>query len=198
MARYRKKPALQALQDRSSYSKNAMEVLDWSYYDTAIIAAGTLIHRMFTVGLGGAKTLADTNMPNNNQLPQGQNLEIRAFKFFYKTDAAKATADVQSFYDLLNRTTFEFTVPGKDTLGTFCLDELFGMSTMFALTPTVAGDNIPLNKGEYRAVYPLNKPIIIGAVQTFEVRITHQVAPAAALDDDLLKISLNGILNRMS
>ena len=55
------------------------EILDKTIYDTAILAAATTVHRLFTVPLGGgapAKTLDRTNMTQGGQMPQGQNLAV--------------------------------------------------------------------------------------------------------------------------
>ena len=192
--------ALRKLEENGSYSKTAAEVLDFSYYDTMIMATGTLLQRLFITPLGqGGKSLADTNMVSAGQLPQGQNFKICNFKVFYQSYGGEfASADVNLWYKMLTETTFEFIVPGKDNLGQWTLWEMIGESTMIALIPTTAGDNIPINQPRYGGVFPLNKPIKIGAVQSFEVRIQHHVAPSANLDADKLFISLNGRLVRMS
>ena len=192
--------ALRKLEENGSYSKTAAEVLDFSYYDTMIMATGTLLQRLFITPLGqGGKSLADTNMVSAGQLPQGQNFKIYNFKVFYQSYGGEfASADVNLWYKMLTETTFEFIVPGKDNLGQWTLWEMIGESTMIALIPTTAGDNIPINQPRYGGVFPLNKPIKIGAVQSFEVRIQHHVAPSANLDADKLFISLNGRLVRMS
>lgn len=195
--------ALQALQDRSSYSKTTQEILTWSYYDRMKIdgTTPTLVNRLFTIPLGQAgKTLADTNLPNASQLPQGQSFQVNAIKVFYFSRAVRSTANIQQIYTLLQDTVLELIVPGKDTLGTWTLEEIMGSSTMIALTPTAAGDNIPLIQPNYVGVKRLKRPWVIGAVQTFEVRLTTVAATSmpAALDNDKLKIALCGILNRMA
>ncbi len=195
----RKVSALNKLADAGSYSKTSAEVIDFTYYDTFSMATATLIHRMFVTPLGQAgKTLADTNMILAGLLPQGQNMTIRAFKFFYISDSEFATADIQLFYSMIKDTTFEFAVPGKENLGQFNLMEIAGISTMIAMTPSAAGDNIPLIQPTYKGIFPLNRPIRIGATQAFEVRIQHQVAPNASLDGNRMMIGLYGKLIRMS
>ncbi len=191
--------ALQRLQDDSAYSKRAMEVLDWTYYDTFKLLSTTLTHRLFTVPLGQAgKTLADTNLPNASQLPQGQNLKVHALKLFYMATAERDEDTLQNIYDVLRNTTFRFLVPGKDTLGTWPLAEVMGTPFLVKMLPSVAGDNVPMISPSFKGVYPLNFPLKIGAVQTFEVEIQHHVAPAAALNDDEIRVGLNGRLRRMS
>lgn len=175
------------------------EQLEWSYFDTATIAAATLVHRLFTNPLGaGGKTLADTNLTQAGQMPQGQHLEVNAIKVMYTSDAAKATAAVQNLYDLFTETTISVEIANNKSMGQWTIQELMGAATLFALTPTAAGDNIPLIQPRYTGVYLLNVPIVIAALTPFEVTVTHHVAPAAALADDKLKISLAGILTRAS
>jgi hypothetical protein len=194
----RPKDALQKLQEDSAYSKTAGEVLDWTYYDTLALVSTTLMHRFFTVPLGQAgKTLADTNLTNGSQLPQGQNMKVHGLKACI-VSAALATVEIAYMYNMLNSTTIEFIVPGKDSLGTWRLAEIMGSSFLVPLIPTTAGDNLPLNKCDFKPVFPLNFPIKIGAIQTFEVRMTHQVAPNAALDATKICFGLRGRLVRMA
>lgn len=173
--------------------------LDWSYYDEALIAAATLTHRMFTTPLGtGGKTLDQTNLPLAGQIPQGQLLDVRAIKVSYTTSGAKATADVQSFYTLLTRTTVSVKLQNKETMGQWTLQELMGANSLFALTPTAAGDNIPLIQPRFHGIFPLNKKIILAALTPFEVTVIHHAAPAAALANDRFKVYLAGILTRVT
>lgn len=193
------KSALARLQDKSAYSKNAAEKLDWSYYDGFTMATATATNRLFTIPLGQAgKTLAITNFPLAGQLPQGQNFTIFAIKPFYVTVDTLTSAALLNFYSMLFDTTVEFVITGKDSMGTWTLAELFGVSMMTAFTPTVAGDNEPMVMPDFKGIYPLNIPITIGATGTIELRVTHHVAPNATLDGDRVKISLQGKLIRMS
>lgn len=193
------KQVLQKLQDDSAYSKRAMEILDWTYYDTLKMLSTVLTHNLFAIPLGQAgKTLADTNLPNASQLPQGQNLKVHAIKIFYFGSEPRSESQLNNIYLMLKNTTFNFVVPGKDTLGQWPLSEILGTSFQLQLTPSVAGDNIPMIQPSFKGVYPLNFPIKIGAVQSFKVEIQHHVAPSADLNDDEIRIGLNGRLRRMS
>lgn len=199
MPRRRTGGALQALQNDSSYSQRSVERLDWTYHDTAVLAAATLTHNLFTVPLGQAnKNRADTNLPNASQLPQGQNFKIHAIKARFVSSAARNTAAVQLIYDVLNNTTMRVIVPGKDSLGEWVLAEIFGISSLVALTPTAAGDNIPLISPDFKGIYPLNFPLKIGATQTFKIELQHHVAVNAALAGDKIVVMLNGRLDRMA
>lgn len=173
--------------------------LDWSYYDEAIIQAATLTHRLFTTPLGtGGKTLDQTNLTIAGQIPQGQLLDVRAIKVFFTSSAAKATAGVQDLYTFLTRTTVSVKLQNKETMGQWTLQELLGASTLVAMTPAAAGDNIPMIQPKYHGVFPLNKKIVLAALTPFEVTIIHHAAPAATMANDRLKIALAGILTRVS
>jgi len=193
------KSALQKLADKSAYSKSAAEKLDWSYYDTYTLNVAVPVNRLFTIPLGQAgKTLADTNFVLAGQLAQGQNFTIFAIKPFYKTRAMFGTQSVQEIYDYFFNTTVEFIITGKDSMGTWTLAELFGVSTMIGMVPTAASDNIPLISPDYKGIFPLNVPITIGATGTMELRVTHHVPVAQDMEGTFLKISLQGKLIRMS
>lgn len=183
---------------RGTYGRGG-EVLDYTFYDSAVLAAATLVHRLFSVPLGGgapAKTLDRTNQTQAGMMPQGQNLVVRAIKLWYASANAFATADVQTFYTMLRSSTLEILLPGKDSMGTWNISEILGAATLTAMTPTVAGDNIPLISPRFHGVLPLNTPLVLAALTPFEVRITHHVAVGAALADDLLFVGLTGTLQR--
>ena len=191
--------ALQKLQDKSSYSNQAGEKIDWSYYDTITLISTTLVHRFFTVSLGqNGKTLADTNLVQSGLLPQGQNMKVHALKVAYVANSAKGTAELNTYFNLLNDTVIELIVPGKDSLGTWRLAEIMGINQLFPIIPTVAGDNISQPQPMFNGIFPLNIPWQIGAIQSFEVRLTHTVAVNAQLEDDKIVFMLNGRLIRMS
>lgn len=191
--------ALRKLADDSAYSKTAAEVLDWTYYDTIKLVSTTLVHRFFINPLGsGGKTLADTNLTLAGILPQGQNMKVKAIKLFLTGADAHTETDLLNIFIMLKNTTIEFVIPGKDSMGTWTLQEMFGISTAVQLTPSVAGDNIPMPQARYTSIFPLNKAIKIGATQAFEIRLTHHVAPNSGLDNDTLMVGLNGRLVRMS
>lgn len=173
--------------------------LDWSYYDEALIAVATLTHRLFTTPLGsGGKTLDQTNLTIAGQIPQGQLLDVRAIKIMYTSASAKGTAGVQDFYNLLARTTVSVKLQNKESMGQWTLQELLGASTLIALTPTVAGDQIPIIEPKFHGVFPLNKKIVLAALTPFEVTIAHHAAPAATTVGDRLKVALSGILTRVT
>lgn len=174
------------------------ERLCWDYYDTLTLANGTSVYRMFTAGLSSSKSLWQTNLSVGGQLPANQRMSIFAIKGFYSTAAALATVDVQYLYSWLTTTTLEFLIEGKASLFTVTLQDLLGLSTLLAQTPTAAGDNIPLIQPRFHGVYPLRPAIILAESTTFEVRVTSNVANNQAIDGDYFKIALSGVLERKS
>lgn len=181
-----------------SYSAGG-EVLDKTLYDSAALLSTTTVHRLFTIPLGqGGKTLDRTNATVGGMMPQGQNLAVRAIKFFYVTVGALATADVQTLYTFLRTCTAEVLIPGKDALWQGTLLELSGISVAAAMTPTAAGDNIPFVSPRFHGIMPINTPIVLAALTPFEVRLTCNTASGAALDGDFVYVGLTGTLQRAS
>lgn len=173
------------------------EKLDWSYYDRAVLASTVATHRLFTTQLGaGSKTLADTNLTVSGAIPQGQNFRVKAIKVGYVSNAARNTAAVQLMYDIMKNTTLQIIIPNKGPMGQWTLWELMGAATLIALTPTAAGDNIPLISPRYHGTFPLNTPLTLAALTPFYVQLDHWTNPNVALDNDRIYVSLQGTLIR--
>lgn len=192
-----KNKALLSLQDGTRSGKSG-DKIDYSFYDTTTLAVATTQHRLFTQQLGGAKTLADTNMKQGGVMPSGQRFTAHAIKLMYFSGAVKPTAFLQSFYEMLKNSTLQIILAGKDDYGTFTLAELMGASEYIALTPTAAGDNITKLQAIVKGIFPLNIPVTLAAMQTFEITLIHHAAVAAGLAGDFIKVSLNGKLERLS
>lgn len=188
--------------------KGSGDILDWSIWDKAIIdgTTPTTEHRLFTNGLGSndaagnVKTLADTNVQGRQGgIPQGGKLYVKAIKVFFWFDDEASEAVYQSFLDMVETTTLDLRIYGKDSYGQWGLDELFGMPTKGIVLPAAAGDNNPpMSWGRYLGIMPLNLPIVLASNTTFYVEVRHWADPDAALDDHLLKVSLSGILERLA
>lgn len=175
------------------------DVKQWSWYDSALVVAAIGVDRLFVQPQGapigvGVKNLSHTNMTTAGQMPQGIHFSAMAIQFMYSSAAAHATADVQSYYDFITNTTVELIRASKYTMGQWTVQELLGASSQFALTPTVGGDNIPLNQPRFSGIYPLNEPIVFPALIGIEAEVVRHAAPAAALVNDIFKISLQGLL----
>lgn len=176
------------------------DILDWTYYDTfKMVSATASTFQYFTTPLGQAnKTLADTNLTLAGQIPQGQLMDVRAIKIFYTTSDALVTADVQSFYTMIDQTTVSIKLENKESIGIWTLQELLGAATLVAEIPTTQTENIPIIQPKYHGVFPLNKKIVLAALTPFKVTVQQHTACAAALANDRLKIGLSGILTRVS
>jgi len=195
----RTKTAIQNMQEDSAYSKTAAEILDWTYYDTYKLVAAATTYTFFAVPLGQAgKNLADTNWELSGVLPQGQQFTVFVIKPIFLSTAALADANIQAYYNFLFDTTVEIRITGKDSLGTWTLAEIMGMSSMVQATPTVAGDNVPLNTPNFKGIFPLNVPLKVGANQTLKVECTFFTPIAAGLADCYLRMCMQGKLKRLS
>ena len=178
-----------------SRSKNGLREMDWSYYDTHVMAAGTVQYRFFTSGLAGsAKTLDLTNMRLNGQIPTGERLTIMRLKMFYTSSADIADTAWTNLFVMFARTTIEVKVSGADSVLTITLQELLGNPLQVSQT-ALAGSNTTPN-ARFHGVFPFNKPLIYSEQETVEVLMTHQVAPNASLNGHFLKLCLSGILER--
>jgi len=175
------------------------ERLDWTYYDSQDLAVAVTEFTLFQAGLGTAgKTLADTNMPQNGQIPQGQKFKIHNISVFLSTPRL-ASADIVSLNTLLMETSTEFQIVNKRPMGQWTLAQLMGAPLLAPLTPAVAGDNEPFSSvGRFVGVYPINVPITLAALTPFGVKVVHHTAVAAALATTVLRVCLNGVLSAQS
>ena len=182
------------------------EVMDYSYYDSQSLLSTALEHRFFTQGVGkpftvaavGNKSLADSNVKSDG-IPNGQRFTVKAIKLFYWCHALAANAIIQNIIDLYYRTVIQFKIDGKDDVLTLTLQELAGLNFSVINVPTVAGDQIGTHQTNIiRSAYPLNVPIVLASLTRYEIVMTHTAAPAAGLDTDRIKISLQGLLERLS
>jgi hypothetical protein len=172
------------------------DAIDWSYYDTNVLPSTSAQVRYFVNPIGsGGKTLADTNMISAGQIPKAQHHKVTHLKVFFTSVATHNSADVQSFYSFLKNTVVEFIIANKYYYGQWTLQELFGVSSLFAMKPTVAGDNIPLIQPRFHGIFPLNTAINLAENTNFELKVTYTVAPDQYIQNDKLMLSLYGKLS---
>lgn len=169
----------------------AVEVLDWSYYDSYLISATILENNLFQLSTTG-KTLDQTNFTGNGSLPQGQELSIKAIKLQYVQAAGKAAGDIDSFYQFLSTTTLQFRIEGKASQYTKTLMEIFGVP----ISLHVASAQWVQSYGRFVGIDPLNKRIKLAAQTNFTVQVNSWTPPAAALVNDRIRVILSGILTR--
>lgn len=187
------------------------EKLGFSYYDTQLVVASSTSPMNFFQaaqgqplnGVGGAiKTLQHTDMTTSGQVPRGQRMTIHVLKIMYTAVTALSGANILKFYTMLANTTMEFVITGKDSILTLTLQELLGAATL--IIPTVAsGTGTELQARimlpRYHGMFPLSPPIVLAEQTNFYIRVTPQVAmPSSGLDGDYLKLSMSGILERLS
>jgi hypothetical protein len=174
------------------------EVIDKTFWDTLVLASATTVYRMFTVPNGQAgKTLDLTNMISTGQISQGQNHTVNSIFVEYIAKAQRAAADLVKIYSVLNHTTVEIEIPGKDNLGDWTLAQIMGAAFVvpFAAAATI---NQPMIQPQFNGVLHLKVPIVLSALTSFAVKVVPQVATDAALDGDFIRIGLRGILKRSS
>ena len=180
------------------------EILEWSYYDRATLAAAGTDISLFQNPIGStaaAKTLADTNMTSPGSIPQGQNFKVRAIRAEYGSHASKASADIDTLYNWMLSANIRVFITGKDALFSKPLTEVMGIPLLWHTVPTVAGNNEIISSfGRFNGVSPLNIPIILAALTPFEVRLSFPTAlgGGSTLIGDFVKVSLLGILTRAS
>lgn len=173
-------------------------ITDWSYYDTIKLNASVRSHTLFKTPLGQgnpSKTLADTNMVTNT-IPQGQKFTAFAVKTFYVSADLSSEAKYLAFCQMLKNTTIEFFITGKDATFQYKMNELVQAPILAGLKPTTAGDNVNSIEQNSKGILPLNIPIVLAGLTSFEARIVHHVAVDSSLNNDEICISLNGRLDR--
>ena len=178
------------------------EVFDKTYYDTIVLDhTNTAGYAMFTIPQGQgvpAKGYNLTNMISQSQIAQGHKLTVKSIVIRYMTEQFRGTAAVQMIYNVLRNFYGKVVIPGKDNIGDWTFAELMGTSSLIALTPTTAGDNIPLIAPQFCGVKHLKIPIVLSALTTFSFQVLPVAPNDATIDGDFIQIGLRGILKRSS
>jgi len=171
-----------------------MEVIDYTYYDTAKFSDGPEI-RMFTAALGqNGKTKAETNMKTPGAIPQGQRMTVAKIKAMLYSSGTISEGTLAKLYEAIFKTTVDIELPGKTNMGQFTLAEVLGTSFLAVVKPSQAGDNVNVISPRFHGILPLNTPLSLPALQPFEL----VVRPNCEIDQYVghvqLRIGLNGIL----
>ena len=194
--------AIEQLQ--SGTYKGQGDYIDWTLWDRLELASTTQNHRLFVNGVGaatpgGVRTLADTNLRGNQGIPLGSKLAIHRIKIHYHATEPRSESDYQAILDMLNESTLNFEIVGKDSYGQWVLDELMGNAFGLIVDPAIAGDNVGMaSVCRFVGEFPLNLPIVLASQVTFQVTIEHHSAVSSALDGDKIRFGLNGLLERLS
>lgn len=181
------------------------EKLDWTLYDAATLDNAQTEYKFFQLAEGQgtpAKTQNLTNMTSSAQIPTGQRLRGARIKLMYHAAASMAgqtpEANIAHIYNFLANSVFRFLIPGKDSILTMTLQELMGISTLIPLVPT-ATYNVPLALPYFHGIFPLNKKIILAEQTNFTIEVKcYASTPNAAIKGDVLRIGVNGLLERRS
>jgi len=191
---------LEALQQGARSAEG--EKLDYTYYDTQTLATGLRDYRFFSLALGQGspvKTKADTNMRVNAQIPQGHNHKVMVIWFKYFSDSVKDEAGLQDMNTLFERIAVTLSMPGKDDFGVWPLSEIIGNSNYTVMTPAVAGDNSPNGSSAvYSGNFTLTVPVVLPALESFELKYELFVDPPASTVGDKIKAGLRGHLIRLN
>lgn len=179
------------------------EILDWTYYDTQRLAAATLEHTYFITaqgeafddGVAGFKSFADVNFPGRG-MPSTQNLEIKAIKCIYKPAEVRTEAEMVNIVDMLRTSKFSFVIGNKAPVLELNLLDLLGLNfPVIKAAAAVSDDHI---RAIAAKAYPLNISLVVSGQTKFNCLIQHAAAPAAGIAGDMIQVSLQGILQRLS
>jgi hypothetical protein len=180
---------------QGTYSSEG-EGIDWKYYDTLPVAASTAQMQFFTVGQGGTKTLADTNMTLNGQIPNGQHMKIDHIRLTFRSLTGVTTlAEALAIQNFLDTAVLEFTILNKSPMLQTKLSDIIGMSLM-APVSQAAGAVTSSEFGVLSATYKLKTPIILAGLTSFKCPVTITQTPDASLVGDVVTMYLGGRLVR--
>lgn len=192
--------ALRKLEE-GTYNTDEGALLWWNYYDTNTLAVASQTYNFFAVPKGGGgpppKDLAQTNFPAANQMPQAQNLEIKAFELFYIPSAAKTQAQYQLVLDSLRNAWFEFNIFNSAASVQIPLTQFFGATMPLVVTGGAVGDQA-FGRAQYNGTWETPVEIVLAAKANFECKIEFNAAVDASLADDRLQLSMVGGLVRLN
>lgn len=186
-----------------------IDVIDWTYYDSISFAASAAMANtvFFQTPISGTKLLNATNLQGTGgQLPFPQTLTITALKVYIANNTIPADLN-----NLMINTSYTLTVGLKPFFQSPLAVLTAGMGaivTAASQVGTAPAGSAPLfstSNGlpDPRAVYTLNKPIIIGYGENFNVTLTPNVAFNFAANTTnpagvgtTIVVHLDGILTR--
>jgi hypothetical protein len=159
-----------------------IDVIDWTYYDSISFAQAAAMAPsvMFQTPISGTKLLNATNLQGvGGQLPFPQTLTITALKVFIANNTAPVDLS-----NLMINVSYTLTVGLKPFFQcplAVLSAGMGGIVTAAAQVGTAPAGSAPLystsnGMPDPRAVYGLNKPIIIGYGENFNVTLAPNVA----------------------
>jgi|WetSurMetagenome_2_1015567.scaffolds.fasta_scaffold384870_2 hypothetical protein len=186
--------ALNRLQ-QGTYTNDG-EGIDWKYYDTLAIPTTAQTMQFFTVGQGGTKTIADTNMTLNGQIPNGQHMKITHIRATYRSATGIVSLaeqlDLNTFVDT---SVLEFVILNKSPMLQTKMSDIMGLSMMAPVAVTT-GSYASSQFGIFSSTYRLRTPIILAGLTSFKVPLTLTQTPPTSVQGDSLALYLGGRLVR--
>jgi len=180
---------------QGTYNPREGQALWWSMYDRAVFdsaGANPLQYTFYTERLGeNGKTLSDTNVRANGQIPTGMKFEANALEIFYVPNAAKTAAEIQNMTDAIRTGHFIFNITSKSNQLELPLTQLFGNPFPVILNQV---SNEIYSRASYTGTWELPIPIVLAADVSFDATINFSVAPNASLDTDVFYLSMVGPL----
>ena len=144
-----------------------------------------------------ARTLDLTNMTDSGKLPTGKSLMVHSINTYICFPTALNNANLLALYNFLDTTTVEFIKENRAPSFTKTIAMLMGLTSLLQLTPTAAGDNIPIIEPWYKSRFKIDtRALDLGANQTFFVRQTAQAALVAGLNGLKVKYEIDGLMSK--
>lgn len=178
--------------------------MDWSWYDSLRIEAGKVAYRFFSTSQGQeGKTEAETNLKTPSEMPQGHQFLCHGIKVMYlgKAEMITKPEDIHDINSFFWNSIVHVNFTGKDSMGTWSLFELLGMSAAFVYKDLndVSDYQQPQQTwAQYKNIFPLNFPILFPAKQNFTLDMNLNCgAVPASVADSFVRIALNGELQRL-
>lgn len=122
----------------------ANNINDYGPFDTLPFVRNLASYGFFTQGVGSnGKTQFDTNMVTGSQFPLGRNVVVKAIGFHFifagGSTPANRAAQIQALYDVLEGSTIEFVIQGRQfefqAPGSFWLPEV-AMAQLYTASST--------------------------------------------------------------
>ena len=167
------------------------ETYDTFVYDNTKSATALLFQQF------AGKTLDLTNMTDSGKLPTGKSQVVKSFNVYLYLPVLMTNAIMLEVWDFLARTTVEFVKENRAPSFTKTLQMLFGLSALYQIVPTVAGDNVPIPEPFFRGRTKIDTSALnLGANQTFFVRQTTFNTLTADLNGLQIRYGIEGPMSK--
>ena len=170
----------------------SVEVKDpWVYYDTYTLDASASPTVLFNNSSAKARSLSNYSY---QQLPSGQAFDIYGLRVMYWGHAAEADADILSLTTFLNKSVLQVQINNKVPQYERTLAGLIGGALHVVTAPAVTVNSQVLSKWQADTMVHFKKKIALDQTTQWTVNILKDVANAAALTGDYLRVEMIGRL----